>query len=207
MEVTEHLHPQTRRSLINKERLRISAIKEFARHGLAGAKVSTIVANADLTQPSFYRLWPSKEAAYNDIIEHTVSTWHRAADSVFNHGAVWTPDTLLERIEYGTTQLFAALTVDLDRTKLVIQHQANDTDQRDAYLAIYDQGFADLQRRGILGREPSSEVLAQTYFALTERFYYARLQNAQSSPQAASREVAMLMVSILSTASPTQKDS
>jgi len=197
MHVEEQLHPQTRRHLVNTERLRCSAIKEFALHGLAGAKVSNIVANAQLTQPSFYRLWPSKEAAYQDIIDHTVEAWHTAADLVFNDDVTWTSENLQAQMERGTLKLYKALTINLDLTTLVIRHQLHDPEQRETYLAIYDQGFGNLQRKGVIGRALSSEVLAQTYLALTERFFYARLFNRQHSPLAAAREVALLMTSIL----------
>ncbi|WP_344983035.1 TetR/AcrR family transcriptional regulator [Deinococcus rubellus] len=194
------MHPQTRRHLVNNERLRSSAIKEFALHGLAGAKVSNIVANAQLTQPSFYRLWPSKEAAYQDIIDHTVEAWHMAAVLVFDDDVTWTSENLLAQMEHGTFKLYNALTIDLDLTTLVIRHQLHDPEQRETYVAIYDQGFGDLQREGVIGRVLTSEVLAQTYLALTERFFYARLLNGQHSPLTAAREVAFLMTSVLNNA-------
>ncbi len=206
MPTEEQLHPQTRRHLANNERLRSSAIKEFAVHGLSGAKVSTIVANANLTQPSFYRLWPSKEAAYHEIIDHTIETWHSAAAAVFNSAVGWTADNLLARIEHNTLKLYKALTVDMDLTTLIIRHQLHDPDQRERYLAFYEQGLRKLQGKGIIGQEFSSEVLAQTYLALTERFFYARLFNGQSSPGATAREVAALMVGILSNANRNVKN-
>ena len=200
MHAEEQVHPQTRRHLVNNERLRRSAIKEFALHGLAGAKVSNIVANAELTQPSFYRLWPSKEAAYQDIIDHTVETWHTAAASVFNDDVAWTSENLLAQMVRGTLNLYRVLTVNPDLTALVIRHHLHVPEQRETYLALYDQGFGDLQRQGVVGRALSSEVLAQTYLALTERFFYARLFSKQESPLVAAREVAFLMTSILNSA-------
>ena len=200
MPIEEQLHPQTRRHLANNERLRSSAIKEFAVHGLSGAKVSTIVANANLTQPSFYRLWPSKEAAYNDIIHRTIETWHSEAAAVFGPDVAWTAENLPTQIEHNTFKLYKALTVDMDLTALIIRHQLHDPDQRETYLALYEQGLSELQRKGIIGRRLSSEVLAQTYQALIERFFYARLLSGRSSPLAAAREVAPLMVSILNSA-------
>ncbi|MFC4453522.1 TetR/AcrR family transcriptional regulator [Deinococcus sonorensis] len=200
MPAKEPLHPQTRRHLVNSDRLRCSAIKEFALYGLTGAKVSNIVANAELTQPSFYRVWPSKEAAYHDIIENTAETWYSAAASMFHQDVAWTAENLLERIEYGINTLFTALTENMDLTTLVIRHQLNNPAERDTYLAIYDQGFDDLQQDGIIGQDIPSEVLAQAYLALTERFFVARLLNGQGSPLAVSREVAPLMVGILNSA-------
>ncbi|WP_161884075.1 TetR/AcrR family transcriptional regulator [Deinococcus alpinitundrae] len=206
MHVEEQLHPQTRRHLANTERLRGSAIKEFALHGLAGAKVSNIVANAQLTQPSFYRLWPSKEAAYQEIIDHTIKAWHTAAVLVFDDDVTWTSENLLARMEGGTLKLYEALTINLDLTTLVIRHQLHDPEQRETYVTIYDQGFGKLQRKGVIGQALTSEILAQTYLALTERFFYARLFNGQNSPLAAAREVAFLMISVLNNAGENSTD-
>ena len=153
MHVKEQLHPQTRRHLVNTERLRCSAIKEFALHGLAGAKVSNIVANAQLTQPSFYRLWPSKEAAYQDIINHTVAAWHMAAVLVFNDDVTWTSENLRARMERGTLRLYEALTINLDLTTLVIRHQLHDPEQRETYVAIYARALAISSAKASSGRQ------------------------------------------------------
>ena len=149
MHAEAQLHPQTRRHLANKERLRTSAIKEFALHGLSGAKVSSIVANAQLAQPSFYRLWPSKEAAYQDIIDHTVKAWHTAAVLVFDDDVTWTSENLLAQMERGTLKLYEALTINLDLTTLVIRHQLHDPEQRETYVAILRPGIwrSPAQRR------------------------------------------------------------
>ncbi|WP_181392067.1 TetR/AcrR family transcriptional regulator [Deinococcus irradiatisoli] len=191
------MHPQTRRHLVNNERLRSSAIREFALHGLTGAKVSNIVANANLTQPSFYRLWASKEAAYQEIIEQTVRTWHTAAALVFESKVAWTPENLLEQLEASTFKLFRALTFDLDLTALVIRHQSNDGEDRKIYLSIYEQGFRDLQKNGVIQESFSPEVLGQAYFALTERFFYARLFTGKASPRETAHEVTLLMIRLL----------
>ncbi len=52
-----------------RARLREAAIAVFARNGFHGTKVSDIVAEAGLSQPSFYLYFDSKEATYEALVE------------------------------------------------------------------------------------------------------------------------------------------
>jgi AcrR family transcriptional regulator len=52
-----------------RARLREAATTVFARNGFHGTKVSDIVAEAGLSQPSFYLYFDSKEATYESLVE------------------------------------------------------------------------------------------------------------------------------------------
>ncbi|MGF9564731.1 TetR/AcrR family transcriptional regulator [Neorhizobium sp. BT27B] len=52
-----------------RARLREAAITVFARNGFHGTKVSDIVAEAGLSQPSFYLYFDSKESTYETLVE------------------------------------------------------------------------------------------------------------------------------------------
>jgi TetR/AcrR family transcriptional regulator, fatty acid metabolism regulator protein len=52
-----------------RERLRKAAIEVFARNGFHGTKVSDIVSEAGVSQPSFYLYFESKEATYESLVE------------------------------------------------------------------------------------------------------------------------------------------
>jgi AcrR family transcriptional regulator len=187
------IHPQTRRHLMNSERLRKAAIQEFAQQGFLDAKVSSIVALAELSQPSFYRVWPSKEAAYQSIVEDTNSLWQEAARSSLHLEGDGRYHTLLERrIEH----FFQVLTVDLDLTRLVLRHNLQ-TDQHQLYVAIYQNQFKRLQKAGIVRSDLSSELLAQVYTALTERFFYARLLEQHQTPRQAASELLTVLSPLL----------
>ena len=55
---------------LTKQRLLQSAAKEFAERGYHEAKISTIVSNVNLTQPSFYLYFKNKEAIFQELISH-----------------------------------------------------------------------------------------------------------------------------------------
>lgn len=187
------LHPQTRRHLRNEERLRQAAIQEFALHGLHGAKVSSIVAQAELSQPSFYRVWPSKEAAYNDILKQTNDLWREAASQSLNLGQDGPLEVMLER---GVQQFFEALTQDLNLTRLVLAHNSR-TEQHSFYVAIYRKRFEALFERGQIHSELPAEVLGQVYSALIERFLFSRLLELEWTPKLVARELTTVLLHLL----------
>ncbi|WP_216318901.1 TetR/AcrR family transcriptional regulator [Deinococcus aestuarii] len=193
------LHPQTRRHLHNTQRLREAAIREFARHGLQGSKVSNIVTAAQLTQPSFYRTWPSKEAAYEEIIVQTIQAWQGAAAQVM----AGPPDLALgDRIGEGLEQLYTLLVRDLELTRLVLRETDKNPDRHLPFIAIYTRVFTGMQARGLVTSALPAETLAQTYTAVTERFFLARLYTGQRSARATAREVTALLLPVFRKESP-----
>ncbi|UBV44159.1 TetR/AcrR family transcriptional regulator (plasmid) [Deinococcus taeanensis] len=185
------LHPQTRRHLENGQRLRLAAIREFAQHGLHGAKVSNIVAAAHLTQPSFYRTWPSKEAAYEDLITATIETWQASTRVVLDGPDEWTFE---QRLSHGIDQLFRLITLDRDLTRLVLNAHSNDPDWLLPFIHTYEDLFQRAQRRGWVTTRVPAEVLAQAVFALLDRFFQARLYRGAASVEDTTRELTQLIL-------------
>ncbi|GHF36700.1 AcrR family transcriptional regulator [Deinococcus metalli] len=184
------LHPQTKRHLHNTQRLRAAAIREFARHGLHGTKVSNIVAAAQLTQPSFYRTWPSKEAAFEEIVSETLRSWRDAATQIM----AGPPGVTLERrMAQGLSRLYALLVADLELTHMVLREDTKNADRYLPFIDIYTTIFLDAQARGLIARTPA-ESLAQLYTAVTERLFYARLYTRQRSVDAAVQEAMTLLL-------------
>ncbi len=193
------LHPQTRRHLLNTQRLRAAAIREFARHGLHGTKVSSIVAAAQLTQPTFYRTWPSKEAAFESIITGTLETWWDAAAHILAEPGT---STLRERLQTGLHNLYALLMDDPELTRLVLEENNKNPDRYEPFIQIYTRTFQDAQTRGLINTDIPAESLAQAYVGLTERFFLARLHTAQTTVDDAVQEVTRLILPLMTPRSP-----
>lgn len=184
------LHPQTKRHLHNTQRLRDAAIREFARHGLHGTKVSSIVAAAQLTQPSFYRTWPSKEAAFEQIVSETRRSWRDAAAQIMAGPATL---TLEQRMSQGLARLYALLVADLELTHMVLREDSKDANRHLPFIDIYHAVFLTSQTQGLIVETPA-ERLAQAYTAITERFFYARLYTQQCTLEATVQEVTALLL-------------
>ncbi|MGY2894906.1 TetR/AcrR family transcriptional regulator [Deinococcus sp. UYEF24] len=189
------LHPQTRRHLINSERLRNAAIEEFASQGFLGAKVSNIVAVAELTQPSFYRVWPSKEAAYHAIIDETNTIWQEAA---FNSLLLEGDQPEAPLLQRKICHFFQVLTSNLNLTRMVLHHNLQ-SDRHSLYVEIYRASFETLQQTGRIRTALAPELLAQVYSALTERVLYARLLNQDRTPKQAAEELVSVLLPLLYT--------
>ncbi|WP_022802619.1 TetR/AcrR family transcriptional regulator [Deinococcus ficus] len=188
------LHPQTRRHQANREKLEAAAIREFASHGLRGAKVSNIVAAAGLTQPSFYRTWPSKEAAYAEIVSQTREAWYVAARQVLD-GPSSLP--LKDRIYSGVHRLFQLLMHDHELTRMVLYESRLLPDRYEPFIEIYTGVFQTAQQRALITQRLPAETLAQAYTALTRRLFMARLYTRQLSVEAASREITELVYPLI----------
>ncbi|WP_412030070.1 TetR/AcrR family transcriptional regulator [Deinococcus yunweiensis] len=186
------LHPQTKRHLHNTQRLRDAAIREFARHGLHGTKVSSIVAAAQLTQPSFYRTWPSKEAAFEQIVSETLRSWRDAASQIMA-GPATLP--LEQRMSQGLARLYALLVADPELTQMVLRENSKNADRHLPFIDIYRTVFLIAQAHGQISDIPS-ERLAQAYTAITERFFHARLYTQQATVEAAVQEVMTLLLPV-----------
>ncbi|MFC4640335.1 TetR/AcrR family transcriptional regulator [Deinococcus hohokamensis] len=188
------LHPQTRRHLENGKRLRAAAIQEFALHGLHGAKVSNIVAAAQLTQPSFYRTWPSKEAAYEELVTATIETWQASTRLVLDGPDDW---TLEERLTRGLDQLFRLITRDRNLTRLILDAQKNDSDWLRPFLQAYEDMFEQAQLKGWVTSRLPAEALAQAVFALLDRFFQIRLYLGNATVEDTTRELIQLILPML----------
>lgn len=151
------------------------------------------MAAAELSQPSFYRAWPSKEAAYSSIIDSTNALWQAAADTSLK---LSTDLPLVTALERGVGHLFDVLTTDMDLTRLVLRHNSQ-TDQHSLYVPIYTQRFRELQASRVIGLHHAPELLAQVYTALTERFLYARLLTGDATSQQAAHELMSVLLPLL----------
>ncbi|MFK7604401.1 TetR/AcrR family transcriptional regulator [Deinococcus sp. SM5_A1] len=187
------MHPQTKRHLHNAQKLRAAAIHEFAAHGLQGTKVSSIVAAAHLTQPSFYRIWTSKEAAYEEVIAQTLDRWQQVAEQIIEG-----PSTLLleKRLGCGVKRLYSALTENIALTHLVLHENSKNPDRYLPFIGIYSRIFAAAQRDGLISDRLAAESLAQMYTAVTERFFIARLSAGNQSITSAVKEVTQLLLPV-----------
>jgi AcrR family transcriptional regulator len=188
------LHPQTRRHIENGKRLRAAAIHEFARYGLHGAKVSNIVAAAQLAQPSFYRTWPSKEAAYEELVTATIQVWQAATYLLLDGPDEWTFE---ERFTRGLDQLFRLISCDLDLTRLVLNANEKDPDWLLPFLQAYEELFRKAQHKGWVTTRLPAETLAQAVFALLDRFFQTRLYLGNASIEGTIHELTQLIFPML----------
>lgn len=147
-----------------------------------------------MTQPSFYRTWPSKEAAYAEIVLITVNTWQDAVELIMTGPDEW---TLEQRLTNGMDQLFSLLTEDLELTRLILESHKNDPHWLIPFINTYISIFQDAQSKGWVTRKISAETLAQATFALLDRFFQVRLYSGKASIQSTINELIQLILPML----------
>jgi AcrR family transcriptional regulator len=100
-----------------RSRLREAAITVFARNGFHGTKVSDIVAEAGLSQPSFYLYFGSKEATYEALVEEFRERLQRVTISNLIDPAM-PRDRLEQRVAFSFQKLLDFMAEDRSLTEI-----------------------------------------------------------------------------------------
>ncbi|NTI63750.1 TetR/AcrR family transcriptional regulator [Agrobacterium rhizogenes] len=100
-----------------KSRLRKSAAATFARRGYHDTKVSDIVRERGLSQPTFYSYFTSKEAAYNELVGEFRDRLKALTRTLLIEAEI-APDAVIERVGLSVRKILDFLAEDPDLTEI-----------------------------------------------------------------------------------------
>jgi TetR/AcrR family transcriptional regulator len=138
-----------------------AARDEFAAHGLAGARIDAIARRAGLSKQLLYHYFPSKEALFQEILEHKFGQHLASPSDEKGPGALF-------------RQRFATASVDPVWVRFMTWEAAEREaegeiaaeDQRRASLARGAERIAAQQAEGVLPAELPTELLQLAIHAL-----------------------------------------
>jgi AcrR family transcriptional regulator len=138
-----------------------AARDEFAAHGLAGARIEAIARRAGLSKQLLYHYFPSKEALFQEILEHKFGQHRAPPPDDAGPGALF-------------RQRFASATVDPVWVRFMTWEAAERTadaeiaaeDQRRASLARGAERIAAQQAAGVLPPDLPTDLLQLAIHAL-----------------------------------------
>lgn len=104
--------PQTTR-----DRLHRAAIRVFARSGFHATKISDIVAEAAVTQPTFYIHFATKEAAYEALVEEFRAKLREATRQCLIFPDI-APETLHDHVRDSFVRFLTVMSEDPDLTEI-----------------------------------------------------------------------------------------
>ncbi|GAA5502928.1 hypothetical protein Dxin01_02675 [Deinococcus xinjiangensis] len=186
----KRLHAHTQRRQANEQNLRLAALQEFARHGLRGARVSHIVSAAGLTQPSFYRLWPSKKAAFDDLLGDVADF----IPTMTGRFLTISPDLpFSQMLPLFTAELYEGLLVLPQATILAVNHLLVQPQWRQGAYQQFVDVFQQLQIQGRWDTDLDPSTVVHAYLALVEQWF---IRYPHLSPQPA-QQVSHLMQRLL----------
>ncbi|NOU90236.1 TetR family transcriptional regulator [Paenibacillus sp. LMG 31460] len=156
---------------LTKQRLLQSAAKEFAERGYHEAKISTIVSNVNLTQPSFYLYFKNKEAIFQELISHFRKQLIPFVERTYDI-AKMPHDEVPQRIQIGLSHLFQFFASDPNLTKVAFYHSEQGEEFRLVMIEMMASIFKHYQEVGLIRSSLFIEVAAEGFIAMLDRFTY-----------------------------------
>lgn len=159
--------------LTKGERTRLQLLEvaaaEFAERGFQHTRISDIVARAGVTQPVFYQYFPSKQAAYDELVGMFAQRLRQAI------GQARLPDDLqgaelAGRIRQGVSGLLAILQEDPNLTRIGFFQAAEAEALKDELVALIAGNVAAEQQAGLFREDIPSDWFAQSLMGIIERF-------------------------------------
>ena len=179
------------RSAATRERLTASAVRAFAERGYADARVSDIVAEAGVTQPTFYAYFDSKEALFRDLIERFRERVRRLVADSADPGR----DPALhlrDAIRVTCEAIFHAFAENPTLTRLALQ-QAPDAEQvKQDLAALLAEKVRAAQDAGAVRRDVPAALIADSIAGSVERLTLRALVTGDVDAATLARFVAEL---------------
>ncbi|MFY0479510.1 TetR/AcrR family transcriptional regulator [Achromobacter marplatensis] len=145
------------------------AAAEFAERGFQQTRISDIVARASVTQPVFYQYFPSKQAAYDELVGMFAQRL-RQAISQARLPAGLGGAALADRIRRGVRGLLAILQEDPNLTRIGFFQVAAAEALKDELVTMIADNVRAEQQAGLFRTTIPADWFAQSLMGIIERF-------------------------------------
>lgn len=171
----------------SKQLLLEKAIELFSTYGYHQTKISDIVKAADLTQPTFYLYFQSKESLYNDLNEK----FQKGLNPIFLNKPVHTVTNHTEdkTIQEHLKQIFDYFIEDPNLTKIGFYEAEQSVALKERFVMdlvdVIDANYRDYD----VAERVGSNVLAESLVGSMERLTLTNLLTNKSNPQQLAEEI------------------
>lgn len=155
----------------SRKRLLTAAEKLFAEQGVHATSVSSIVAEAGLTQAAFYLYFPGKRQLLDALIatfEAQITPFADAGRLAKEHS----PEELPRYVAGVFTSLFELLGSNINLTRIVLQHSDAGERLRETIVTQIAANLRKNKALGIVRSEVEPELAADSVVAAAERLTY-----------------------------------
>ncbi|HEY0733745.1 MAG TPA: TetR/AcrR family transcriptional regulator [Herpetosiphonaceae bacterium] len=172
-----------------RARLLQAAARIFGQCGYHATKVSTIVADAGVTQPTFYFYFDSKEAVFAELVD----AFRQRFRELILEG--WldrdsSPADMEARTRQNIGAIFQFLAADPNMTRIGLL-QAPDADSiKQELVDLFARKLGDNQAAGFIRPEIDVAVIAEAIGGMVERLTVRYLLSGERDPQALAEIVA-----------------
>ncbi|MBY9078387.1 TetR/AcrR family transcriptional regulator [Paenibacillus sp. HN-1] len=175
-----------------RARLLASAEALFAAQGYHGTTVSQIVADAGVTQASFYLYFPGKEKLMNELLQRFENRLRQLSNAGEEAGRQ--PEGKLEAFAaHAMTAMFRLLGENLNLTRIALQGAAGERIRLELVLEVAGNIRLN-QSRGVVSPEIEPELAAESLVAAVEYLAYRYLMNGERSVEELGNRAARLFL-------------
>jgi len=185
--------PKGRKGRETKSRLLKAAAHEFANNGFHETKVSTIVKNSGLTQPSFYLYFSSKDAVFEELVTSFQSKIIKLSESVRLEGGIESND-IAKRIVTIIESVFQFLVQDPDLTRIGLFLSPNAEQIRNELTQIVKTNLEAEQRLGYFRYNLDMEIVAECIIGVIEHFTATHLLSGSKEPRILAQQIVDLFI-------------
>ncbi|MFZ7946374.1 TetR/AcrR family transcriptional regulator [Neobacillus sp. 19] len=169
------------------------AAKEFAHKGFYETKVSSIVKQANLSQPSFYLYFDSKEALFGELVDlFREELSDLTTKSRLEPGIEYS--SLANRISNGLAAIFRFFVEepDLARIGFFIADEADDI--KHTLASQIKDNLTFEQQQGYFRPNIDMAIVAESLVGAIERLTISKLLQGQKSPEILANEIVTLFL-------------
>lgn len=188
---TKSSEPKPTKGERTRARLLQAAAKEFARQGFDAARISDIVARAEVSQPAFYLYFGSKEAAYAEVINQFRTRLRNAIRSARLPKDL-EKDQVADRVRWSVTTLLDALADDRDLLEVGFYQALAAEDIKAELSEQIAANVAAEQADGFFRKDMPPAFFADCLIGIVERM--ARSKSTPSERQQQARFIAELLL-------------
>ena len=187
------MHAKGEKGKESRERLLAAAVREFARSGYHETKISTIVAEAGLTQAAFYLYFPSKEAIFAELMADLRARLRVLADAARLRPGL-SAHELPQRVETVMKMGFRFLQENADLASIGLFVAPEAEEIKAAIVELVAANLRAEQQAGYLRSGVSPEIAAECLFGMMVRLAQSHLFPGKQSPDSLGAQCADLIL-------------
>ena len=174
----------------SKKLLLEKAIELFSTHGYHETKISDIVKSANLTQPTFYLYFQSKESLYQDLIEK----FQNDLTEIFTNSTVEQPKDQIARevLQQNIQQIFDYFVKNPHLTKIGFYESSKAVEVKQLLVSKLEKAIMNNFKDYSIVKRVNTNVLAESLVGSMERLTLTNLLTKKTEPQKLAEEISMI---------------
>ena len=174
----------------SKKLLLEKAVELFSTYGYHQTKISDIVKSANLTQPTFYLYFQSKESLFNDLNEK----FHNELTEIFssstndiNNGKIG-----IDLIQGSLTHIFEFFVENPNLTKIGFYEAEQSTAVKEMLVSELIHILNTQLKDSNVLKQADATILAESLIGSVERLTLTNLLTNKTSPEQLAKEICMI---------------